>query len=99
MHLRLSLFAAALLSFVASPAARSEATAVAGLRPEHPRLLATTDDWSNLAQRRATEPDLAAYHDALVAAARQDLDLPPVTYLKTGKRLLVVSREVLRRVL
>jgi hypothetical protein len=99
MHLRLSLFAAALLSLVASPAARSEITTVAGLRPEHPRLLATADDWSRLAQRRAEEPDLAAYHEALVAAARHDLDLPPVTYLKTGKRLLAVSREALRRVL
>ena len=72
---------------------------IPGLRPAHPRLLATPDDWSRLAQRRAAEPDLAAYHEALLAAARGELAKPPATYVKTGKRLLWVSRTVLERVM
>lgn len=76
-----------------------QATEIPGLRPGHPRLLATADDWARLAQRRAAEPDLAAYHDALLAAARAELGRPVSTYQKTGRRLLAVSRDILHRVL
>ncbi len=69
------------------------------LRPAHPRLLVTPDDWARLAQRRAAEPDLAAYHETLLVAARGELAKPPATYVKTGRRLLWVSRTVLERVL
>jgi hypothetical protein len=88
-----------LLFPITSNTAWAEAASIPGLRPEHPRLIATADDWSQLAQRRAVESDLAAYHDALLAAARQNLTVPPVTYVKTGKRLLAVSREALHRIL
>ncbi|MDI1319453.1 MAG: heparinase, partial [bacterium] len=74
------------------------AAEIPGLRPEHPRLLATKADWSQLAQRLKAEPGLAAYHEALLAAARQELDKPPARYEKTGRRLLGISRAVLQRV-
>jgi hypothetical protein len=70
-----------------------------GLRAEHPRLIAPADAWQRLAERRATDPSLAAYHDALIVAARKELNAKPVTYVKIGKRLLFVSREALHRVL
>jgi hypothetical protein len=88
-----------LLFLVAIVLGRAEATMIPGLSPIHPRLIATPADWARLAERRAAEPDLAAYHDALLAAARQNLTLAPVTYVKTGRRLLHVSREALQRVL
>jgi len=72
---------------------------IPGLRPAHPRLLATADDWTHLRQRLAVEPDLAAYHDALLSAARAELDQPAARYEKTGRRLLSVSRAVLQRIL
>ena len=41
---------------------------IPGLRPAHPRLLATPDDWSRLAQRRAAEPDLSDLQDMTTGA-------------------------------
>ena len=76
-----------------------KAAEIPGLRPGHPRLLATADDWARLAQRRAAEPDLAAYHAALITAARAEIGRPVFTYEKTGRRLLAVSRNLVNRVL
>ncbi|MDI1250374.1 MAG: heparinase II/III family protein [Lacunisphaera sp.] len=87
---------AVVLSLASLPGRADELT---GLRPGHPRLLATADDWQLLQQRLAVEPDLAAYHDALLQAARAELKRPPARYEKTGKRLLAVSRAVVQRVL
>jgi hypothetical protein len=92
--LRLAFVVLALLPGLPLPAAM-----IPGLRPAHPRLLAVPDDWAELARRRAAEPELAAYHDALLAAARHELDQPPAHYQKTGKRLLAVSRAVVQRIL
>jgi hypothetical protein len=66
--------------------------------PPHPRLLAHETDWARLKVRLANERDLAAYHEALIAEARQLLPLAPVERIMTGHRLLAVSRELLRRV-
>jgi hypothetical protein len=66
--------------------------------PPHPRLLAHEADWARLKVRLANERDLAAYHEALIAEARQLLPLAPVERIMTGRRLLTVSRELLRRV-
>jgi hypothetical protein len=52
-----------------------------------------------LKQRLATEPALAAYHEALLAAAHAELPKPVARYEKTGRRLLGVSRAVVQRVL
>lgn len=72
---------------------------IPGLRPGHPRLLATTSDWAHLKARLAVAPGLVAYHAALLAAARRELPEPPVDDVKTGRRLLAVSRQVVQRVL
>lgn len=95
--MRLPLLVLAVLLGLGFPPAR--AGELTGLRPAHPRLLATAEDWMLLRQRLAAEPDLAAYHDALLAAARAELDRPPARYEMTGKRLLTVSRAVVQRVL
>lgn len=75
------------------------AAEIPGELPTHPRLLATPGDWSRLLQRRAAEPGLAAYHDALVAAARVQRRKPTAQYEKTGRRLLSVSRATVQRIL
>lgn len=67
--------------------------------PPHPRLLAKADDWARLQQRLAADPELAEFHQALLAAARAHVPLPPVERKLTGRRLLGVSRELLQRVL
>jgi len=91
--------ALALLLFAMTAGLAAKAAEIPGLRPGHPRLLASADDWARLAQRRAAEPDLAAYHAALITAARAELGQPVYTYAKTGRRLLAVSRNIVHRVL
>ena len=71
---------------------------LAGLRPEHPRLLATGADWEKLQRRRQRDADLDALLRHLVEDARATLGEPGIVYKKEGKRLLAVSRNTLRRV-
>jgi hypothetical protein len=71
---------------------------LAGLRPEHPRLIITAADWADIRHRRENEPQLDALLKRLVEAARATLTGPTIIYKKDGKRLLAVSRETLRRV-
>ena len=77
----------------------ARATELAPLRRDHPRLLAAPEQWQQLRQRLTMEPDLAAYHQALMGAARELLPQPVLRYQKTGRRLLHVSREAVHRVL
>lgn len=72
---------------------------LATLRAGHPRLIADEAAWTRLNARRATDPRLGAFVSGLEADARALLDRQPETYHKTGRRLLGVSREVLRRTL
>jgi hypothetical protein len=67
------------------------------LRPAHPRLL-ITEAYAWDALRTSTDPDQKRYLELLEAFAREQLDKPLVTRVKTGRRLLSVSRECLRRV-
>ena len=67
--------------------------------PPHPRLIATQADWDQLAVRRAADKDLDAFVLRLVAEARTTLTEPAIEHRKTGRRLLGVSREFIRRVL
>jgi hypothetical protein len=78
---------------------RSEAEPHPVALPFHPRLLATESDWARLKVRVVNEPDLAAYHEALVTEARRLLPMAPVERVMTGRRLLHVSRELLQRVM
>lgn len=71
---------------------------LAGLRPQHPRLLITAGDWDDIRSRRASEPQLDALLKCLIQDARATLSEPTIIYKKDGKRLLAVSRETVRRV-
>ncbi len=100
MLLRSLLWLALPLLLIVSPVSSSEAQLpLQEELPPHPRLLAKEADWERLKVRLAREPDLAAYHAALVEEARRLLPVPPVERVMTGRRLLHVSRDLLQRVL
>lgn len=67
----------------------------------HPRLLVSAADWQQLAVRRATDPDLDRLVVLLLERARADLPRPLLERKLdgSGRRLLDVSRELIRRVL
>lgn len=67
--------------------------------PAHPRLLVTAADWASLPARRRDDPDLDRLVLALLARARRDLGLPVLERQLEGRRLLRVSRELIRRTL
>ena len=69
------------------------------LKPTHPRLLITDDSWAQIKARRADDAGLDAFLKRQELEARALLPVAPVTYQKTGRRLLSVSRTVLRRVM
>lgn len=70
----------------------------AKLHREHPRLLITESDWRNIRERRAREPEFAEICEGVVRRARAAAELPPIERKLTGRRLLYVSQEALRRV-
>ncbi|MFL5811972.1 MAG: heparinase II/III family protein [Bdellovibrionia bacterium] len=70
-----------------------------GLRKVHPRLLVNEATWSQLKERRKTEPVLNQILLRVEKEAQAILVKPPLTYKKEGKRLLSVSREAIRRIL
>ncbi len=75
-------------------------TVLATLRPEHPRLLATADDWEQIQARIESDELHAAWFEKVRAQAEAMLEQPPSTYeIPDGKRLLATSRRVLDRVL
>ena len=70
------------------------------LRPGHPRLLVTgADAWADLAKLKTTDPRFALLAAQIGIDARALLKKSPEEYHKTGKRLLAVSRNVLKRTL
>ena len=71
---------------------------LAGLRPEHPRLIVTVADWNNLRLRRASDSELDAVITKIVSDARKVLTAPTLVYKKEGSLMLRVSREALRRI-
>ena len=68
------------------------------LHPEHPRLFARSGDWQRIRRQIPSSPELAAIITALTAAADDLLDEPPLERVFTGRRMLFISREVLKRV-
>ena len=72
---------------------------LATLKPTHPRLIASNASWDELKARRAQDEKLDAFLQRGEIEARALLDVPPIAYKKDGRRLLQVSRVVLRRVL
>jgi hypothetical protein len=69
------------------------------LRPGHPRLFATGERWEAIREASKTDPHLKAAMVAFTEVADSLRDLPPEERVMTGRRLLSVSREVLRRTL
>jgi hypothetical protein len=80
-------------------ASAASTTILATLKPTHPRLMASSTTWNELKLRRRNDALLDAFLKRNELEARALLDLPPIAYKKDGKRLLGVSRTVLRRVL
>jgi len=83
---------------IGSEAATNAADILTGLRPEHPRLLITSNDLAMIRAAAATNAETAAVLSRAEAAARVAMGKPLLTYDKQGKRLLAVSREALRRI-
>lgn len=69
------------------------------LKPTHPRLLIADDSWMKIKIRRAQDAQLDAVLKQQEIEARALMPVAPAIYKKTGRRLLTVSRTVLRRVL
>jgi len=97
-HFSLLILICWLASIVASPANAQTSDILAGLRPEHPRLIVTAADWNNLRTHRAGNAELNALLTKIVDEARKAVKMPPLIYKKEGIRLLAVSREALRRI-
>ena len=72
---------------------------LATLRPTHPRLLALPDSWAHIQTQRAGDAALDAFLTRQQTEARALVAVEPAAYHKEGRRLLSVSRTVLRRVL
>ncbi|MGB0768648.1 MAG: heparinase II/III domain-containing protein [Phycisphaeraceae bacterium] len=69
------------------------------LKPDHPRLLAHAEDFDRIRELVTTDPLAKRWYTALKQEAERLVDEPVAVYeLRDGRRLLYVSREVLRRV-
>ena len=82
-----------------SLSAPSAAEILARLRPGHPRLLASRDDFAQLKKRIASEARLQSWQTGLGNQARDILSAEPSRYeIPDGLRLLATSRRVVERV-
>lgn len=89
---------ALLLTLILTAPALAEEDLLATLRPEHPRLLGTAEDFEQLQIRRADDPQLDETLNRLVQSAERQLDAPLLERKLKGKRLLGVSRAALGRI-
>ncbi len=70
---------------------------LANLRSGHPRLLVTANDWERIRKRVKSDAVFARVHATLLEEARELLSTPPLERTIVGRRLLGVSRSLLRR--
>ncbi len=76
----------------------TEARLLATLKQEHPRVLASREDFADLKMRIAADPTLSRWYTRIRQNAQQILAEPVSRYEKPdGRRLLDVSRKVLSR--
>ncbi len=69
------------------------------LKKEHPRLLATTNDFARLKEQIASTSQLQKWQEKLRAQGEEILKAPPSKYeIPDGLRLLATSRQVLFRI-
>ncbi|MGZ8920852.1 MAG: heparinase II/III domain-containing protein, partial [Limisphaerales bacterium] len=72
---------------------------IAKVRKEHPRIMATKEDFARVKKLLASEPKLREWHSEILKRADSMLSEPPSKYeIPDGLRLLSVSRRVLQRV-
>lgn len=67
--------------------------------PPHPRLLLNDAQMPALRQRIESDPMMKGFYEGLLEKAQNELDSKPLERKLTGRRLLGVSRDCLRRVL
>jgi hypothetical protein len=67
--------------------------------PPHPRLLMTDKQVTRIRAELKSQADTQAFYKAMLAKADDILGQPPVKRVKTGRRLLSVSRRCLDRVI
>ncbi len=79
------------------PAGFNRGAFLALLAPEHPRLFGSEEDWRRIRESLSESSELQIVASALTEAAEAMLDMPPLEREMTGRRLLGVSREVLKR--
>lgn len=98
IHPRTLLLCAALLACLSVSAAAGDTLDT--LRAEHPRVLATADDFTRIKGLVKTDDHAKQWHAEMKLKAADMLDQPVVSYrLRDGRRLLYESRVVLGRVL
>ncbi|MCO6045074.1 heparinase II/III family protein [Aeoliella sp. ICT_H6.2] len=89
---------ALVVALLLAPRTQAQGDPLATLRPEHPRLLITADDFEQLSERRASDPELDAMLSQIVEAADSSLDAPLLERKMTGRRLLSISRQARDRI-
>lgn len=100
-----TLFTVTWLFSVSTPAVNAEEIPareriLSGLRKDHPRLLATQEDFERISEQSRSDQRLGKWLLNLRSQADQLLSEPPVVYeIRDGKRLLSVSRKVKDRLL
>jgi len=67
--------------------------------PPHPRLFITNKQLTEIQSKIKTQPLLNIFYQAMLTKADDILEQPPVKRVKTGRRLLSVSRRCLDRVI
>jgi len=67
--------------------------------PPHPRLFLTDEQVTQIKAKLESQPSLQAFFQAMLTKADDILDQSPVKRVKTGRRLLSVSRRCLDRVI
>jgi hypothetical protein len=103
--MKLKLSTAFLLSVITLASAQTQPTSqpaqafLSTLRKDHPRILASKQDFTALRERIKTDPRSKNWHTLLKTQAEKLLTTPPVKHeILDGKRLLSISREALKRV-
>ncbi len=66
--------------------------------PDHPRILLLKGEENNIKKNITTDPDWANVHQNILGECDRILSTGPLERSMTGKRLLSVSREALRRI-
>jgi len=106
MKSRMILLFGALVLFVSASRLKAETPAKSfdnavlkkALRPQHPRLMMTAEDFARVKQIARTDPLAATWEKLLLAEAEKMLKSKPVAHVLIGPRLLDKSRTALQRV-